>query len=270
MHSDFRITCGVEPEILAESTPDALAQLMSSLCAPFGFFVPTDGLLNGLNLSRGAFSLLSDRQQVDFSSVSQLAQAISDLESIQMVLNQIDSEEFAIWCGLGKNEGRVHLLALMGVIDQALIRVRGAQIQLNFSEYRPSPKTLFRALTQLALVGVSCDARQLQRAWPASARKPLSTKWKSQYESMKVLKDTGTLVECELLIFSFEMKWKGVGNTDLALGIMRNHLVLELGGVRHFVELPAACSRMEPGVVHVSKNRLAIGFTVDESAWLSS
>jgi len=267
VHSDLRITCGVEPESVAGSIPDALAHLIHSLSAPFGFFTPTRGLLDGLNLSRGVFSLLSDQTQVDFASVNQLAQAVSDLESIHLVLSQIDSEEFAIWCGLGKNEGRVHLLDLMGMIDRALIRVRGAQLQLIFAEYRPSPKALFRSLTQLGLVGVGCDARQLQRAWPTSARKPLSNKWKSQYESMKVLKDTGMLVERESSIFSFEVKWKGVGNMDLAVGLMRNHLVLELSGVRRFVELPAACSRMEPGVVRLSKNRLALDFTVDESEW---
>ena len=75
------------------------------------------------------------------------------------------------------------------------------------------------------------------------------------------------LVEREPSIFSFEVKWKGVGNMDLAVGLMRNHLVLELSGVRRFVELPAACSRMEPGVVQLSKNRLALDFTVDESEW---
>ena len=267
MHSDLRVTCGVEPEGVAGSTPDALAQLIRALSAPFGFFTPTPGVLEGLNLSRGVFSLLSDRQQVDFASVNQLAQAVSDLESIHLVLGHIDSEEFAIWCGLGKNEGRVHLLDLMGMIDRALIRVTGAQLQLNFTQYRPSPKALFRSLTQLALVGVSCDAHQLQRAWPTSARKPLSTKWKSQYESVKVFKDTGTLVEREPSIFSFQLKWKGVGSTELAVGILRNHLVLDLGGVRHFVELPAACSRMEPGVVQLFKNKMTIDFTVDESEW---
>ena len=58
-----------------------------------------------------------------------------------------------------------------------------------------------------------------------------------------------------------------MGSTDLAVGLLRNHLVLDLGGVRHFVELPAACSRMEPGVVQLFKNKMTIDFTVDESEW---
>ncbi len=264
---NLRIICGVESNAATGTSPEAVGQLCESLLLPFGFFYPTRGLLNNLNLSRGVYSLLSDSEQLGFESVRQLAQAVSDLESIQIALHQIDSEEFAIWCGLGKSEGRVNLLALISAIDQAHSRVRGAQLRLDFREYRPSPNALLRSLTQLALVGVGFDARQLQRVWPTSARKPLSAKWKSKFELVKVFTGCGALTERGSLTFAFEVKWKGVGSTKPAIGLMRNHLVLEVSGVRRFIELPAACSRMEPGDVRLSKNRFEIDFVVKESEW---
>ncbi len=263
----LRITCGVEPKAGSGASPAVVAQLFESLMLPFGFFNPARGLLSDLNFSRDAYSLLSDSEQFEFESVRQLAQALSDLDSIRIALLQIDSEEFAIWCGLGKSEARIHLLQLISVIDQARIRVQGAQLRIDFLEYRPSPKALFRSLTQLALVGVRFDARQLQRAWPASARKSLSAKWISKFESIKVFKVLGVLVESDPLTFAFQVKWKGVGNADPAIGLMRNHLVIDVGGVRSFMELPAACSRMEPGVVRLSKNKFEIDFVAKESEW---
>jgi hypothetical protein len=69
------------------------------------------------------------------------------------------------------------------------------------------------------------------------------------------------------LLFVFRVKWKGVGNTDPAIGMVRNHLVIELGGVRRFLKLPAGCSRMEPGSVQLSENKFEIDFVAKESEW---
>ncbi len=234
---------------------------------PFGFFTPTSGLLGELNLSRGLYSLLSVSEHLEFESVRHLSQALSDLDSISIALLHMDSEEFAIWCGLGKSDARTHLLRLISEMQQARIRVQGAQVQVDFSQSQPSGKALFRSLTQLALVGVTCDLRQLQRAWIDSTRTPLSKKWISQFELIKVFSGRGDLVEGDALTFAFHVKWKGVGKSDPAIGILRNHLVIDVGGVRSFVELPAACSRMEPGSVRLSKNRFEVDFSVKEIEW---
>lgn len=267
MSSNLRITCGVEPQTGSVIIPVAVSEVFESLMAPFGFFNPTKGLLGELNFSRGVYSLLSESEHLEFESVRHLAQAISDLDSIGIALSQMDSEEFAIWCGLGKSEARTHLLELMNSIDQVRIRVQKAELRLDFVQYRPSPKVLMRSLSQLALVGVGCDGRQLQRAWSKSAPESLPKKWVTRFESIRVFSGHGTLSEREALLFVFRVKWKGVGNTDPAIGMVRNHLVIELGGVRRFLKLPAGCSRMEPGSVQLSKNKFEIDFVVKESEW---
>jgi hypothetical protein len=237
------------------------------LILPFGFFTPTRGILGELNMLRGVYSLLSDSEHFEFESAHHLAQALSDLDSITIALLHMDSEEFAIWCGLGKSDARIHLLKLIKEMQQARIRVQGAQLQLDFAKNQPSPKALFRSLTQLALVGVACDLRQVQRAWLASTRMPLSKKWISQCESIRVFTGRGDLVELGASAFAFHVKWKGVRKSDPAIGIARNHLVMDVGGVRRFVELPAACSRMEAGSVRLLKNKFEVDFSVKESEW---
>lgn len=265
--SDLRVTCGAEPKPGLGNSPVVVSQLCESLMLPYGFFNPTRGLLGELNLSRGVYTLLSDSGHFEFESVRQLAQALSDLDSIRIALLQIDSEEFAIWCGLGKSEARAHLLELVNAIDHARVRAQSAKLRFDFVDYRPSPKVLFRSLTQLALVGVGVDTRHIQREWPKSERKSLSAKWISRFDSIKVFKGQGVLVGGEPLTFVFHISWRGVGNTDPQVGMIRNHVVVDLGGVRKFLELPAACSRMEPGVVKVSRNKFAIEFAVKESEW---
>jgi hypothetical protein len=96
---------------------------------------------------------------------------------------------------------------------------------------------------------------------------PLSKKWISKYESIRVFGGSGSLVEGDALTFVFRVKWKGVGGWEPAIGLVRNRLVIDVGGVRRFVELPAACSRMEPGSVRLSKNKFEIDFAVNESEW---
>jgi len=265
--SNLRITCGTEPKRGSVDSPEVVAQLFESLISPFGFFTPTSGLLGELNLSRGVYSLLSVSEHLEFESVRHLSQALSDLDSISIALLHMDSEEFAIWCGLGKSGARTHLLRLISEIQQARIRVKGAELQVNFAHSQPSAKFLFRSLTQLALVGVAFDLPQLQRAWIDSTGTSLSKKWISQFESIRVFKGRGDLVEGDPLTFAFHVRWKGVGKRGPAIGIVRNHLVIDVGGVRSFVELPAACSRMEAGSVHLSKNKFEVDFSVKESEW---
>lgn len=267
MSSSPLITCGAEPTRGSGTSPEIVAHFFESLIRPFGFFHPTTGLLGELNLLRGVNSLLSPSQHLEFESVQQLAQAISDLDSISIALHHMDSEEFAIWCGLGKSDARTHLLQLIGEMNQARIRVQGAQLQLDFMHNRPSAKTLFRSLTQLALVGVVCDSRQLQQAWLTSAHTSLSKKWVYKFESIKAFSGGGVLLEEDALRFVFRVKWKGVGDCEPAIGLFRNQLVIDVGGVRSFVELPAACSRMEPGNVRLSKNKFEIDLVVKESEW---
>lgn len=199
--------------------------------------------------------------------MQQLAQAFSDLDSIGIALSQMDSEEFAIWCGLSKSDARTHLLQLIGEMQQARTRVQGAQLQLDFMHNRPSAKALFRSLTQLALIGVVCESRQLQQAWLTSTHTSLTKKWISKCESIKAFSGGGVLLEEEAFRFVFRVKWKGVGECEPAIGLFRNQLVIDVGGVRRFVELPAACSRMEPGSVRLSKNKFEIDFAVKESEW---
>ncbi len=267
MSSSLLITCGAEPTRGSGTTPEVVAHFLESLIQPFGFFQPTHGLLGELNLLRGMKSLLSPSQHLEFESVQQLAQAISDLDSISIALRHMDSEEFAIWCGLGRNNARTHLLQLIGEMNQARNRIQGAQLQLDFMHNRPSAKALFRSLTQLALVGVVCESRQLQQAWLMSTETSLSKKWISKFESIKVFSGYGVLLEVEALRFVFRVKWKGVGECEPAIGLFRNQLVIDVGGVRSFVELPAACSRMEPGTVRLSKNKFEIDLSVKESEW---
>lgn len=265
--SNLRVTCGTEPVRGSVTSPEVVSQFCKSLISPFGFFYPTSGLLSELNLSRGVYSLLSASEHLEFESVRHLSQAISDLNSISIALVHLDSEEFAIWCGLGKSDARERLLQLMSDMQQAQIRIEGAQVELNFAQNQPSTKALFASLTQLALVGVSFDLRQLQRAWRESTGKPLSKKWIAQCESIKTFSGRGELVEGESLTFAFHVKWKSVGKSNPAIGLVRNHLVIDVGGVRRFMELPAACSRMEPGSVQLSKNKFEVAFYVKESDW---
>jgi hypothetical protein len=265
--SNLHVTCGAEPKRAPGTSPEVVSHFFDSLIRPFGFFNPTTGLLGELNLSRGVNSLLSPSQHLEFESVQQLAQAISDLDSISIALGHMDSEEFAIWCGLGKSNARTHLMRLIEEMQQARIRVKGAQLQLDFMQNQPSGKALFRSLTQLALVGVVCESRQLQRAWLTSTRTSLSKKWISKFESIQVFSGSGVLLEAEALRFVFRVKWKGIGDCEPAIGVFRNRLVIDVGGVRSFVELPAACSRMEPGSVRLSKNKFEIDLAVKESEW---
>jgi hypothetical protein len=261
------ITCGTEPKRGSATPLDVVSHFFGALAQPFGFFKPSKGLLSELNLSRGVYSLLTSSDHLEFESVQHLAQALSDLDSIAIALNHMDSEEFAIWSGLGKSDARIHLLQLVYEMQQVRIRAQGAQLQLDFTQNLPSTKALFRSLTQLALVGVACDSRQLQRAWSTSNRESLSKKWASKYESIRVFSASGVLLEREGLKFVFRVKWNGVGACKPAVGLVRNQLVVDVGGVRRFLELPAACSRMEPGSVLLSKNKFEIDFAVKESEW---
>jgi hypothetical protein len=95
----------------------------------------------------------------------------------------------------------------------------------------------------------------------------LSKKWISKFESIQVFSGRGVLLEAEALRFVFRVKWKGIGDCEPAIGVFRNQLVIDVGGVRSFVELPAACSRMEPGSVRLSKNKFEIDLAVKESEW---
>jgi hypothetical protein len=67
--------------------------------------------------------------------------------------------------------------------------------------------------------------------------------------------------------YTFKVKWKGAARTRIDVGVLRNHLVLDLGGVRRFVELPAACSRMESIKARVSLDSIGIDFMVNEKEW---
>nr|MCH9830422.1 hypothetical protein [Actinomycetes bacterium] len=213
------------------------------------------------------YDLISEHKRLQFASVTQLAQAVSDLDSLKIALLQMDSEEFAIWCGLGKNNSRDGLLTLIHEIDQALVRVREARVKVDFEEYRPGPKALVDSITQLALTGVACDVKQIKKAWPQSGRKPLTPKWKSRIGSVRVCEGTGTLIEVSSMEYTFKVKWTGAARTRIDVGILRNHLVLDLGGVRRFLELPAACSRMESIKARVSIDSIEIDFMVNEKEW---
>ena len=264
---NLRIDCGVERRINSRTSPKFVSGFLETLVAPFGFSLPTQGLLGQLNLTQGVYDLISEHKRLQFASVTQLAQAVSDLDSLKIALLQMDSEEFAIWCGLGKNNSRDGLLTLIHEIDQALVRVREARVKVDFEEYRPGPKALVDSLTQLALTGVACDVKQIKKAWPQSGRKPLTPKWKSRIGSVRVCEGTGTLIEVSSMEYTFLVKWTGAAHTRIDVGILRNHLVLDLGGVRRFLELPAACSRMESIKARVSLDSIEIDFMVNEKEW---
>lgn len=264
---NLRIDCGVEPRISSRTSPKFVSGFFETLAAPFGFSLPTQGLLGQLNLTQGVFDLISEHKRLQFASVTQLAQAVSDLDSLKIALLQMDSEEFAIWCGLGKSSSRIGLLTLIHELDQALVRVREARVRVDFEEYRPGPKALVDSITQLALTGVACDVKQIKKAWPQSGRKPLTPKWKSRIGSVSVCEGVGTLIEVSSMEYTFRVKWKGAARTRIDVGILRNHLVLDLGGVRRFLELPAACSRMESIKGRVSLDSIGIDFMVNEEEW---
>jgi len=300
---DLQIVCGVPADKLGvtpseNSSPRIVAELrefLHLLHGHHGFDLPSPDLFLGLN-SWQSISTLVDAQPgsaVEFPSLGALTETVSDLESLTMILQQVDSPEFAIWCGTAKSPAREKLLAIIHRLDHSLQRLRSPACAVHcvIPADSLSVRNLVSQIQQSVIAGVRVQTVQLlwgsrikpQRlekwaekivtagaglAWLCASGKPrtLARLQELEYSSGVVLKP-GALVQVTDTEYLYVVELPGAKKMELDVGILNNQAVIQFGNVRRHVTLPAACSRMIANNATLSATHISIYFTVQEDLW---
>lgn len=234
-----------------------------------------------------------DSAVVEFESLGECVRVVAELETLGLILRRLDSPQFAMWCGARKSPARGQLLTIITEVESALHTLRAATCSLHvvISADPLSVKLTRKELQRASLLGLHVDSVQLLWGsqvsakrlnswakklvsagagivWLRSGGKPsqISKFKKVEHAPGRVLK-TGTLVAMDTGEYLYVIDFPDAKKLNLLVGIFDNHCVIELMGVRRYLQLPAACSRMQAHNCTLSSTHIALYFTVQEDLW---
>ncbi len=230
---------------------------------------------------------------LEFDSLGDCVRAVAELETTGMILRRLDSPQFAIWCGAHQSSARGQLLSMIAEVESALHILRSATCSLHvvIAADPRSVKLTNKEIRKASLLGLSVDSVQMLwgshvtakrlnswaeklvsagagLVWLRSEGKPsrILELEKVDHAPGRVLK-AGTLVELGPGEYLYVIDFPAAKKMDLRVGILDNHCVFELMGVRRYLQLPAACSRMQARNCTLSSTHIALYFTVQEDLW---
>jgi hypothetical protein len=297
---ELRIVCGVSArrvghgkatESSGEFESDVVA-FFASLHEHNGFDLPSAEIIGGLHSIKSIAALVDslDAGVIESDNLKSFVQSFSDLDSLSQILRQLDSPEFAIWCGVRNSNARDKLMCLRSRIEGALIRMRshGCGIDVVVPADPMTIKELRLAISQAALMGLHVDSVQLLwtskikskkiRTWAKKLRRsgagvviirsngsPVDVTQIKRRSSRSLR--SGALVEIDPSEYLYVMEFKNAAALAISVGICDNCAVVQLDEVRRFVPLPAACSRMQAHNAILSSQNISIYFTVKEELW---
>lgn len=274
-----------------------IAELTAILHEHNNFDPPSLDLFLGLHALSGLSALIDvdvdSAGVIVFEDLGQCVHAISDLDALNLLLKQVDSPGFAMWCGSHSSTARSLLTSLRERIDARIKLVRSVTsvIDVITAANPQSVKILRRQIRQASILGV--PVRTVQLLWSKNFTSAQLKKWSSQltkagagtvlvrsggspreltteatsgFTRGRALKP-GTLLELTPTEYLYVMSLKRVGALKLNIGILENNAVIEYQGVRRIIGLPAACSRMQAHNVTLSSEHISIYFTVKEDLW---
>lgn len=298
---ELQLLCGTDLSVFANSgdstqsfTTD-MAQLISILHEHNQFDAPSLDVFVGLHALSGIGELVDagDSGVITFDDLGQCVRAISDLEALGILLAQLDSPGFAMWCGSHASRARSLLNSLRQRIDSRLqyLRSLSTNIDVIAAANQLAVNALRHQIRQASIIGV--PVRTVQLLWSKSVSAAKLNKWSSQltkagagtviarsggspreltsdvtrgFSRGRTLKP-GSLIELSESEYLYVLALKRVGSLDLNVGIVENYAVIEYRGVRRYLALPAACSRMHAHNVTLSSEHISIYFTVKEELW---
>ena len=297
---ELQIVCGVRARKLGRGTSvkatgqfeSDLIEFLTSLHAHNGFDLPSADLIGGLH-SFHSLALLVDAPEagaIEFDSLKSFVQSFSELESLNRIMSQLDSPEFAIWCGMHNSRAREQLMNIRSHIDATVKRMRsiGCGIDTVVPADPMTIKNLRTIISQACLMGLHVDSVQL--LWTSKIKSKKVKNWVKKLKRSgagtviarsdgsvvsvsEVRRNTaralkpGVLIEIDPTEFLYVMDFKDAVALDVSVGISENFLVLQLGEVRRFIQLPAACSRMQANSATLSTKNISIYFTIKEELW---
>lgn len=272
-----------------------VARLIALLHERNHFDAPSLDLFIGLNALSGLSSLLDHQESgvIEFGDLGECVQAISDLDSLGILLAQLDSPGFAMWCGSHSSTARNLLTSLRERVESRLQLLRSIRTSIDvIAPANPqSVDELRRRIRQASIVGV--PVRSVQLLWTESFPAAQVKKWSKKLRKAgagTVISRTGgkarelsgeitegfargralkpgSLLELAEGEYLYVLALKRVGSLQIDVGIVENYAVIDHHGVRRFLPLPAACSRMHAHNVTVSSEHISIYFTVKEELW---
>ena len=299
---ELRIVCGVTARKLGRGNATVPSGLFESEFAAFfaslhshnEFDLPSVDLVVGLHSlkSLGAIVDAPDVGVIEFDNLKSFVQSFSDLDSLSQILAQLDSPNFAIWCGGHNSNAREQLMSIRSRIDRALKTMRsiGCGIDLVVPADPITVKELRTTISQASLMGLHVDSVQL--LWASKIKSSKLKTWakklkrsgagvvilrpngspidvsRLQRNSSRALR-SGALIHIEPAEFLYVMEFKNAAALDISVGISDNCVVLQLAEVRRFIQLPAACSRMQAHNATLGSKNISIYFTVREELWPS-
>lgn len=298
---ELQLLCGVSATKPSHSSEQLgefareIAQLIALLHEHNQFDAPSLDVFIGLHALSDVSSLLDPPGSgvIEFGNLSQCVRAISDLESVGILFAQLDSPGFAMWCGSHSSTARTILTSLRQRVESRLQLLRSMSTSIDvIAPVNPlAVDELQLCIRQASIVGVPVRSVQLlySDSFPAAQIKKWSKKLRKAgagavisrsggkarelsgeitggFSRGRVLKP-GSLLELEDGEYLYVLGLKRVGSLHIEVGILENYVVIDHHGVRRFLALPAACSRMHARNVTVSSEHISIYFTVKEELW---
>jgi hypothetical protein len=268
---------------------------LHSLHESHGFDFPPLDVFVGSSLLHEMSRVIDvgDSGVIEFDSISECVRVMDQLEALNMILRDLDSPRFAMWCGSQKSQARELLLVVQSRVQSTLDALRSAKCSLH-SVIPADPISVKQGkkdLKKASLLGLRVDTLQLVGGSKVSAKQMNSWARKlvsagaglvwlrSGYKPTKLaamrnvdhstgfVVKPGTLMEIATREFLYAIDYPGAKKNDLNIGIYENNLVVQLDGVRRFIQLPAACSRMQAHNCTLSSSHIAVYFTVKEELW---
>jgi hypothetical protein len=282
-----------------KGSPSAWASRLISLAQALhevnGFDLPPlEILLNFHSLNQMSRIVDAGNSAVlDFETLGDCVRAVAELETLSVVLRKLDSPQFAMWCGAHKSSAREQLLSVLAQVELALELLRSptCAVHVVIPADSLSKNLAKKHLRAAVLLGLHVDSLQMLWGsrvpakrlnswaeklvsagagivWLCSGGKPrqISALKKVDHESGRVLK-AGTLMELAPNEFLYIMDFPEARKIDMHVGIIDNYAVIDFGGFRRYLQLPAACSRMQAHNCTLSSTHIALYFTVKEDLW---
>lgn len=311
---DLLIICGVSASKLGlrSHEPHAVdsphdcwnsrfVSLVQALHEVNGFFVEPIELLMDLPTIVDVSRVIDVSRMIDagesavleFETLSDCVRVVAEIEAINVILQRLDSAEFAMWCGARKSSAREQLIMVRAEVDSALHRLRSIEcgVHVVVPADPISARRAQKAIQRASILGIHIVSVQLLwgenfstkrlNSWARkmivsgagvvllrNSGKPLHIMALQNVEhaSARVLK-TGTLEEISTEEFNYVIEFSGAKKLDLNVGIFENCVVIELGPIRRFLQLPAACSRMQAQKCTLSSSHISVHFTIKENLW---
>lgn len=255
---------------------------------------PLDILINLPSLEKASRIIdAGDSGVIEFDTLGECVHVVDELEAFNIILSALDSPQFAMWCGAQKSSAREQLVSVQAHLQSTLSVLRSAMCSLHVVVPADplSVKLIRRDLRKASLLGLHVDTVQLVGGarvspkrlhswaeklvaagaglvWLRSGNKPrrISALQNVDHSPGQVVK-AGALMEISTREFLYVIDFPGARKVNLNIGVFENCVVIELEGVRRFIQLPAACSRMQAHNCTLTSTHIALYFTVKEDLW---